>query len=193
MDGFGKVVPADDSLVAEVVDARDDALVDGCHDGGCQIAGVGGGAYLVEDYAKTVFGLSQFNHCLDKIVAKGGVEPGGADNHRAVATGHACLFAGELGASIHAVWASRVGLGIWRMLGSVEYVVGGNLYQETLAALDGLCQIGRSLGIEKSTKFLVALCAVNSGVGCTVDDSVYLMFVDKCTDGLGIRGRLHRC
>ena len=51
VDGLREVVPRDDALVGEVIDARHDATVDGCEDGHGEVAGVGRRAYLVEDNA----------------------------------------------------------------------------------------------------------------------------------------------
>ena len=81
MDGLGEVVPGDDTLVGEVVDARNNTLFDSSEDSHCQIACIGGRTYLIEDDAQFGFLLTQANHCLDEVIAKGGIEPGCADDH----------------------------------------------------------------------------------------------------------------
>ena len=51
VDSFREVVPRRDTLIAEVIGAGLDALVDGGHDGHSEVAGVCWRTYLVEDNA----------------------------------------------------------------------------------------------------------------------------------------------
>ena len=81
VDGLREVVPRRDALVREMVDARHDALVDGRHDGGGEVAGIGRSTDLVEDDAEFLLLTTEAQHGLDKIVAEGRVEPSGAYNH----------------------------------------------------------------------------------------------------------------
>ena len=101
MDGYRKVVPRADSLVAEVIDARHKALFDSCIDSLRQIARIGRRADLVEYDSQRLALTPQTKHRLDKIVSILGIEPGRTDNHRPAATTHHFLLAGQLRRAIH--------------------------------------------------------------------------------------------
>ena len=73
MDGLGEVVPRADTLVAEMIDARNDPLTDGRKDGTGQVAGVGRSTYLVEDDTERIAFLAEANHGLHEIVAESGI------------------------------------------------------------------------------------------------------------------------
>ena len=183
VDGLGEVIPRDDALVAEVVDAGLDALIDGSHDGDGQVAGVGGRAYLVEDDAQLRTLVAQTYHGLDEVIAEGAVEPCRANNHAALAELLHIQLAHQLGAPIDAVGTGVVVLHVGGMLGAVEDVVGGDLYHPAAPLAYSMSQIGRRLGIQLLAEFLVVLSLIHGGVGGTVDDTVYLVFLHKGFDG----------
>ena len=135
--GEGEVVPRADAFVAEVVDAGRDALFDGGVDGSCQVARVGGGAYLVEHH-------TQLRHGLDEVVAILRVEPGGADDHGARASSRHLFLARQLGASVDGVGAGERVLRVGHVGGAVEDVVRGDVYQGGAARFGRIGQMGGS-------------------------------------------------
>ena len=108
VDGTSEVEPGADSLVAEMVNTGNNALVDGGKDYLSEVAGIGGGANLVEDDAKLFALFAETNHGLDEVVAEGGVEPGCTDDHRSGAGADDAFFTGELGASVDGVGAGGI-------------------------------------------------------------------------------------
>ena len=85
--------------------------------------------------------------------------------------------------SVDAVGACCLVFRVRCMVGSVEDIVGGNLYKPSVSALDGLCQECRCLGVEQMAQVGVALSLVNSGVGSAVYDAVDSVAVNKCVEG----------
>ena len=173
MDGQGEVIPRADAFVAEVVDAGHDAVADGGVDGACQVACVGGGAYLVEHHAQRLALAPQAEHGLHEVVAVFGVKPGGADDHRAGAAAHHLLFARQLGAPVDGVRARLVVLGVRHVGGAVEDVIRGYVYQGGAARLGGICQVGGCQVVQLLTQAGVVLGLVYGGVGRAVHDEVY--------------------
>ena len=169
-----------------MIDAWHDALIDGHEDGDSEIAGIGGGAYLVEDDSQLAFLPSQADHRLDEIVAKGTIEPSSTDNHRPPTGTHGLLFAFKLRATIGAVGTYAVSLHVGYMISAVKDIICRNLNEPTASTLNSLGQIGRCCGIEQCTEFYVRLSLVYSSIGGTIDDAVNLMFLDKGLYGFTI-------
>ncbi len=186
MDCLGEVVPARDSLVGEVVDARHDALVDDGHDGQCQVVGVGGCAYLVENHAQLLFFSTQSQHRLDEVVAESRVEPSRADDDMfwtCLCHGHLTC---QLGGAIHTVGAGRVGLDVGRVLGAIKYIVGANLHHPSVTFSHGDSQISRRFGVESRCQSLVALRLVHGRVGSAVHDAIDFVFFHEPVDGVAV-------
>ena len=93
MDGLGEVVPRNYTLVAEMINARNNTLVDSCEDGHRQVASIGRCAYLVEYHTQLGLLFTQSYHRLNKVVAEGRVQPCCADNHALLAVADDSLFA----------------------------------------------------------------------------------------------------
>ena len=183
MDGLGEVVPRDDALVAEVIDAGTNAFLDGGHNHLCKVACIGGRSNLVEDDTELGTLLAQSEHGLHEVVAEGGVEPSRADNHGSAAKLLNTQFSRQFGVSINAIGAWGIGFHIGRVLGAVEHIVGADLYYPSSALLDGGGQIGRCYGVERGAEFLVGLGLVDGGIGRAVDDAIYLVFLNELFNG----------
>ena len=65
------------------------------------------------------------------------------------------------------------------MVGAIEYVVSTDLYQPAATPLDSLSQIAGSHAVQQVAQLYVALGLVHSGIGSTVDDTVYLVLVHE--------------
>ena len=183
MDGLGEVVPRNYTLVAEMINARNNTLVDSCEDGHRQVASIGRCAYLVEDNTQLRLLVTQTNHSLYKVVAKGRVQPRCANNHTLLAAIQHSLFASQLGAAVGAVRTNSIGLNIRTMICSVEHVVGRNLYHPSSALFDGFSQIFRCCSVKLHAQLLVLLGLVNSSIGGAVHDAVNLVFLNKSVNG----------
>ena len=186
VNGLGEVVPARDSLVGEVIDARHDALVDDGHDGQCQVVRVGGCAYLVEDYAQLLFLLPQSQHRLDEVVAESRVEPRRADDDMfwtCLRHGH---LTSQLGGAIHAVGAGCVAFGVGRVLRAIEYIVGADLHHPSIALGHGNSQVSWRLGVESRCQSLVALGLVHCRVGGAVHNAIDFVFFHEPVDGVAV-------
>ena len=127
MDGLGKVVPGDNPLVGEMIDTRYNPLFDGSEDGHSQITCISRCAYLVEDDPQFRFLFAQTNHRLHEVIAKGGIEPGSTDDHRLSAEHLYIQFAHQFCLAIDTVRTRIRLLGIRRMLGAIEDIIGGDL------------------------------------------------------------------
>ncbi len=186
VNGLGEVVPARDSLVGKVVDARHDALVDDGHDGQCQVVSVGGRAYLVEDYAQLLFLLAQSQHRLNEVVAESRVEPSRADDDMFwtyLRHGH---LTSQFGGAIHTVGAGGVGLGVGRVMRAVEYIVGADLHHPSVALSHGNSQVSWCFGVESRCQSLVTLGLVHGRVGSAVHDAIDFVFFHEPVDGVAI-------
>ena len=186
VDSFGEVVPAGNSLVGKVVDARHDTLVDDGHDGECQVVGVGGRAYLVEDYAQLLLLLPQSQHRLDEVVAESRVEPSRADDDMfwtCLRHGH---LASQLSSTIHAVGTRCVGLGVRRVLRAIEYIVGADLHHPPVALGYGDSQISWCLGVESRCQSFVTFGLVHGCVGSAVHDAINFVFFHESVDGISV-------
>ena len=94
------------------------------------------------------------------------------------------LFAFEFCASIHAVGACRVGLGVGRVLRSVEHIVGGNLHHPASTFAHCGCQITRRCGVESVAQGLVAFGFIYRSVGGAVYDAIDIVRIYECVDGI---------
>lgn len=186
VNGLGEVVPAGNPFVREVVDARHDALVDDGHDGQSQVVGVGGRAYLVEDYAQLLLLLPQSQHRLDEVVAEGRVEPSRADDDMfwtCLRHGH---LTSQLGGAVHTVRAGCVGLDVRRVLRAIEYIVGADLHHPSVTLSHGDSQVSWRLGVESRCQSLVALGLVHGCVGGAVHDAIDFVFFHEPVDGVAV-------
>ena len=186
VNGFGEVVPARDSLVGKVVDARHDALVDDGHDGQSQVVGVSGCAYLVEDYAQLLFLLTQSQHRLNEVVAESRVEPSRADDDMFWTCLRHSHLTSQLGGTVHAVGAGRVGLDVRRVLRAIEYIVGADLHHPSVTLSHGNSQVSWRLGVESRCQSLVALRLVHGCVGSAVHDAIDFVFFHEPVDGVAV-------
>ena len=93
-------------------------------------------------------------------------------------------FAHQFGLTIDAVGTGILVLRIGCIVSAVEHIVGRNLYHPTATLPNGIGQIGRCLGIQFLTKFLVFLGFIDGGIGGTVDNAVNQVFIDKSFYGL---------
>ena len=73
MNGLGEVIPTDDTLIAEMIHSGDNTLVDGSHNGCSKVAGIGRGAYLVENNPQFLLLVAQTNHRLHEVISEGAV------------------------------------------------------------------------------------------------------------------------
>ena len=183
VDGLGKVVPRDNTLVAEVINAWHDALIDGGKDGHSQVASVSRCTYLVEDNTQLGLLLTQTNHRLYKVIAECRVQPCRADNHRALATIGYLLLAFQLGATVSAVRTYTFVLGIRAVIGTVEHIVGRNLNHPSTTLLDGFGQQSWGGGVQLVAQLLVLLSLVHGCVGGAVHNAVNLVVSYKSVDG----------
>ena len=172
VDGLREVVPRNDAFVREVVDARHDALVDGGKDGHSQVAGVGRSAHLVEDDTQFWLLLAQTNHCLHKVVAKGGVEPCGADDEVVLAVRLHAFLASQFRATIHRVGTSRLFFRHRLVACAVKDIVGAHLHHASSSLAHRFGQIARSDVVQQIAQFLAALRLIHSRECCTVHDAV---------------------
>ena len=186
VNGLGEVVPAGNPFVGEVIDAWHDALVDDGHDGLCQVVGVGGCAYLVEDYAQLLFLLPQSQHRLDEVVAESRVEPSRADDDMFWTYLRHSHLTSQLGGSIHAVGAGGIGLDVRRVLRAVEYIVGADLHHPSVALSHGNSQVSWRLGVESRCQSLVAFGLVHGRVGGAVHDAIDCVFFHEPVDGIAV-------
>ncbi len=186
VNGLGEVVPAGNTFVGEVIDARHDALVDDGHDGLCQVVSVGGCAYLVEDYAQLLFLLAQSQHRLDEVVAESRVEPSRADDDMFWACFRHSHLTCQLGGTVHAVGAGCVGLGVGRVLRAIEYIVGADLHHPSVTLSHGNSQVSWCLGVESRCQSLVALRLVHGRVGSAVHDAIDFVFFHEPVDGVAV-------
>ena len=184
MNSLGEVVPGDDTLVGEMINARHNALFDGSKDGHSQITCIGGCAYLVEDDTQFRFLLTQTNHRLHEVITEGGIQPGSTDDHRLGAELLYIQFTHELGLAIDAVRTCIRLLGIGRMLGTIEDIVSGDLDHPSAAFSDGCCQVSRCLRIQLRAEFFIVLSLVDSRISRTVDNAINMMFLDKGLDSV---------
>jgi len=123
-------------------------------------------------------------HGLHEVVAKRGVEPRRADDHRTLAEFLDVQLAYQLRLAIDAVGTGVLVLGIGCVVGAVEDVVRGDLYHPPATLAHGMRQVGGSLGIEALTERFVVLGLIDGGIGGTVDDSVDVVLRDEGLYGL---------
>lgn len=185
-DGYGEVVPGAHALVAVVVDAFGGCggVQDGT-DGICQVAGVGGGADLVEHDVEAGAAGHETEHGFHEVLAMDGVEPGGADDDAAAAAFQNSLLARELGA---AIGTERVGgefFGSRSVTLASEHVVGAHVHEQGALCLGCGGQIGGSGGIDKVGQVFVVLCGVYIGVGGAVDDGAHALGGFEHGGGIG--------
>ena len=184
--GLGEVVPRRDALVREMIDTGHYALIDGRHDGYGEVAGIGRRAYLVEDDAQFALLTSEAKHSLYEVVAKTAIEPSSADDHCRGVSGADGLLTLELRATIDRGGAGGLVFGVGLVRRAVEDVVGGDLYELSAAALDGLGEVAGGGGVEEAGFVGIALGAVYGGVGSAVDDDVDGIGFDKGEDGRAV-------
>ena len=108
-----------------------------------------GGETQGEDDAKFWFLLSQANHSLHEVVAKGRVEPSSTNNHSVGTCCHSKFLAFEFCRTINAVRACSLVFGIWSVVGSIEDIVGRHLYEITTTLSYCCSKIFWSLSIEQ--------------------------------------------
>ena len=73
VNGHRKIIPGAYSLVAEMINTGDDALIDSRKDGTCQIVGISRRTALVENNSQPLAFITQTNHGLYKIIAVNGI------------------------------------------------------------------------------------------------------------------------
>ena len=72
------------------------------------------------------------------------------------------------------------------MVGAVEYVVGGYVYDFGSVGVGGHGEILDRVGVDGGAEHLLFLCAVYGGVGGAVHDMGYLVVGHVGVDGLGV-------
>lgn len=171
----GEVVPRADAFVAEVVDALL-AELSGFDDAGnrvCQIAGVCGGAHLVEHHFQAVLLGGELLHGLHEVLAERRVEPGGADDDVPASGAFDALFSGKLG---DAVYSQRVGFPVFPAGGAavaLEHIVGGYVDEGRVVFSGCDCQVLNRFVVDQVGSFAVVFRFVHVGVGGAVHDDLY--------------------
>jgi len=175
-DGYGEVIPGAHAFVAVVVHALGGfGGVQNGADGICQVAGIGGGAHLVEHHVEARAAGHEAEHGLHEVLAVNGVKPGGADDDAAAATGEDGLLTFQLGA---AIGPQRAG---WHIFGArgvslaAEHVVRAHMDEQGAFCLGGRCQIGSGCGIDEVGYLFVILGGVHIGVGSAVHDGAHAL------------------
>ena len=184
MNGLGEVVPRDDPFIRKVINTRYNPLFDGSKDDHCQITCIGRCAYLVEDDTQFRFLLSQANHGLHEVIAKGGIEPGSADDHRLLAEFLNIQFTHKFRFAINAVRTSIVLLGIRHMLGAIKDIVSRYLDHPSATSSYRSRQVSWCLRIQAGTEFFVVLGLIDSRIGSAIDYTVNLVFIDEGLDSV---------
>ena len=184
MNGLREIIPGDDTLIGEMVDAWHNALVDGSEDSHSQVTGVGRCAYLVEDHTQLRFLLAQADHGLHEVIAKGGIQPCRANDHGLLTELLNTQFTCQLRRAIDTVGTRGVGLHIRRMLSAVEDIVCRYLDDPAATFLDSGCQIGRRHRVQRRAEFLIVLRLIHCSIGGTVYDTVYFIVCHELFHGL---------
>src|SRR5574344_2145771 len=179
MNGFREVIPRDNSLVAEVIDASHNTFIDGGKDGYCQITSISRSADLVKDSSQFRLFVSQAHHGLHKVIAKGGVEPCCSDNEEVLAVCLHAFFSCQLGTSIHRVGTCGQIFGHRSVAGAVKHIVCADLNHASSPFAHSLGQIARGDIVEQIAEVFVALCLIHCGEGSAVHHTVYLVLFHK--------------
>ena len=183
MNGLGKVIPRDDTLVGEVIDTRHYTLIDGSKDSHSQITGISRSTNLIKDHTQFRFLLTQTNHRLHEIIAKGRVQPRCTDNHRPFATLLRSLLTLKFCRAIDTVRTCRLILSIGGVIRAVKHIVCRDLNHPTTTFLHSSSQIARGYRVQFPTEFLIIFRLVNCGIGSTIHDTIYLVILYKFHDG----------
>ena len=187
VNGHGKVVPAACPLVGYVVDARHEAVGQqyGPDDKG-QVGGTGGGTYLVGHDGQLLALVPQPQHGLDKVVAVGRVEPGGAEYDALGAIPGEQLFPFEFGRAVDRLRVGLHRLGVGAVAVPVEYVVGRDVYHAGPAGSGRPGQVAHGLGVDAAAQLHVLLGLVDLGIGGAVDHIVYRSLGQRPAHRLGV-------
>ena len=185
-DGHGKVVPGAYAFVAVVVHAlgRCGGVQDGA-DGICQVAGIGGGAHLVEHHVEARAAGHEAEHGFHEVLAVNGIEPGGADDDAAAAAFENGLLARQLGA---AIGPEGIGGQVFRARGvaiAAEHIVGAHVHEQSPLLFCGGGQIGSGGGVDEAGHVFVVLCGVHIGVGGAVHNGAHALGSLEHGGGIG--------
>ena len=133
---------------ARMVHISTDYVFDG-NDGLSQVTGTGGRAHLVKHDLQGWFVLAQSEHGLDKILAVGRVEPGGAQDNSIIAQRFKQLaLTIEFGASVSRLRIGRHILGIGDAAVTVKNIVGRDVHHAGTVTLGCTGQDAHGFGIE---------------------------------------------
>ena len=185
-DGYGKVIPGAYAFVAVVVDAfGGGGGVENGADDICQVAGIGGCAHLVEHHIQARAIGHEAKHGFHEVLTMDGVEPGRADDDAAAAAVENGLFAREFGATVGTQRAGGHVFGAGGVAIAAEYIVGGDMDEQSPLCLGGGGQVGGSGGIDEVGYFFIVLCGVHVGIGGAVHNGTHALCCFKHSGGVG--------
>ena len=150
------------------------------------VARGGRAAALVVDDGEAVALAGKPQDGLHEIMAVRAIDPGRAQDHVARIVGRDRALACELARAIDIERGGRVGFDVRRVLLAVEDVVGGNMDERNGVAFGLGGEMCGRLGVDGERSGLVALGAVDVGVGGGVDDGIPWGGGDQLGDRRGI-------
>ena len=161
-----------------MIDARSSlplAVLNNVEDDVSEIAGKGWGTDLVEDDLQGRFGCRKIQHSLDKIPAKGGIEPSRSDNDVLATRSNDVLLTMQLGQSIDARRSTFLVFLAGHIVGiGTKDIIGRNVYKQASTLLHHLSKILWSLCIQRLAKLCIRLCLIDIRICRTVDNDVHL-------------------
>src|SRR5208337_638269 len=116
----------------------------------------------------------------------GAVDPAGAEDEKFAADAFDSLLAGELACAVDIKRIGRVGLGPRSRFATVKNVVGRVMDEEGVARVGFFGENARRLLVDGVSKIVLALGAVDSGVGGGVENDIGRGAVNQLTGLFGI-------
>ncbi len=150
-----------------------------------KIHGVGGIADLIIHDAQTIPILGQAEHGAHKIGPERRINPGRPQDHLTRIGRRHRRLALQLGASVDALGRRRVGLQIGSLLGPIEHIVGGELYDRGPRGGGGGGHGGGSIPVDGEGDVRLAFSLVDIGIGGRIDHHVRPKRVDDRGHGFG--------
>ena len=152
-------------------------------DGFCKVQCIGGRTCLVEDHIDLRLLSGKLQHGAAEVLSIFAIKPCRTYDKMVYTRIANSLFSAQFRMSIHSRGSSLLFLGAWCIVGlQSEDIIGTDVHQKSAHLTHGLCQDGRSQGIDtlgSSSQDRVCLACIHVGPGSTVDNDFHLSAVDN--------------
>ena len=168
MNSHRKIIPGTYTLIAEMVNTRNNSLINSCIDSQCQVICIGRCANLIENHPQRLTLTPQPYHRFHKIVSIDRIQPGGTDHHCFLAILHHFFLPTQLSKTVNRIRTRRTIFFIRYMRCSIKDIIRRNLYHSSTIGLCSTCQYARSFLIQFAAQLFVIFRFINCRIGSTV-------------------------